>query len=95
MIGLGMSNIDNFAHLGGLITGIFIGFAFNTYTDPLTFLSGQTGQRIKVVRILFIILSIAYFASLLLSIYFAIDVEGRGSCGLTCWDYEVTSPAGC
>ena len=41
MIGISMEGIDNFAHLGGWITGMLIGFAFNKATMPVSWMATE------------------------------------------------------
>ncbi len=75
MIGISMTGIDNLAHLGGWLSGIMLGFAFNKATDPVSFIA----NRVKCIQITFAVLSISYFVALLASTFFAIEANGE------CW----------
>eukprot|EP00484_Ammonia_sp_Unknown_P023013 CAMPEP_0197037014 /NCGR_PEP_ID=MMETSP1384-20130603/14333_1 /TAXON_ID=29189 /ORGANISM="Ammonia sp." /LENGTH=319 /DNA_ID=CAMNT_0042467261 /DNA_START=73 /DNA_END=1035 /DNA_ORIENTATION=+ len=75
MIGISMTGIDNLAHLGGWLSGILLGFAFNTATMPISWLE----NRIKCIQITFAVLSIAYFIVLLAVTFFVVDSGGE------CW----------
>jgi len=75
MIGISMTGIDNLAHLGGWLSGIMLGFAFNTATRPISWIE----NKVKCIQISFAFLSIAYFVALLACTFFAVQVSG------VCW----------
>ena len=76
MIGISMTGIDNYAHLGGWLSGIILGFAFNKATMPLRWMEDKT----KCIQITFAVLSIAYFVTLLACTFFAVNPSGT-----ECW----------
>jgi membrane associated rhomboid family serine protease len=76
MIGISMAGIDNWAHFGGWLSGMFIGFAFNTASQPISWLDG----KVRPLKISFTVVTVAYFLSTLLSSFFAISTAGYGAC---------------
>jgi len=60
MVGMSMQGIDNFAHGGGWLTGIILGFAFNPATGPI----GWIDKRYNTIKISFKMLSFIYFATM-------------------------------
>ena len=76
MIGISMQGIDNFAHLGGWITGILIGFAFNPASLPISWID----KRLSFIKITFTILSFIFFSVLLFSTFFVVSCGG-----CQCW----------
>lgn len=76
MVGVSMDGIDNFAHLGGWVTGVLIGFAFNPSTLAISWID----KRLSCVKISFTILSFAFFGTLLFSTFFVVTCAG-----CECW----------
>jgi len=74
MIGISMTGIDNYAHLGGWITGMLLGLTFNESTGPVRWMG-----NIKVIRVLSGILSLAYFVACTVCVFLVVEASG------TCW----------
>eukprot|EP01084_Bolivina_argentea_P095816 172256_1 len=75
MIGISMTGIDNLAHLGGWLSGIMLGLAFNTASMPVSWMA----SNLKFIQITFAGLSIAYFVTLLACTFFVVTSNGE------CW----------
>jgi len=74
MVGMSMQGIDNFAHGGGWLTGIILGFAFNPASAPI----GWIDKRYNTVKISFKMLSFIYFAAMVGCTFLVVD------CGPNC-----------
>eukprot|EP01084_Bolivina_argentea_P046325 85310_1 len=72
MIGVSMEGIDNFAHLGGWITGMLIGFAFNPASLPISWIA----KRLQFIKVTFTILSLAFFGTLLFYTFMVVSSGG-------------------
>jgi len=75
MIGISMSGIDNYAHLGGWITGMLLGLTFNEAKGPV----GWMQNHIKWIRVLGGILSAAYFVTCTVCVFLVVESSGE------CW----------
>jgi len=76
MVGLSMTGIDNFAHLGGWLTGVLLGFAFNPSAMPISWID----KRFQCIKMSFTVLTFGFFATLLFSTFFVVDCGG-----CVCW----------
>jgi len=76
IIGLSVTGIDNYAHLGGWLSGLLLGFSFCRSTDSVECLRG----KINYCRITCICLTIAFMLSLLFSSFFAISTSMCAPC---------------
>jgi len=75
MIGISMTGIDNYAHLGGWLTGMLLGLTFNEAREPVRWM----GNHIKVIKVISGILSVAYYVAMTVCVFLVVDASG------TCW----------
>lgn len=67
-----MEGIDNYAHLGGWISGMLLGFAVNEAKGPVHWMQ----RHITVVRVIGGILSAAYYITSTVCVFIVVDASG-------------------
>lgn len=72
MIGISMTGIDNYAHLGGWISGMLLGMAFNEARAPVRWME----NHITWIKVVSGILAAGYFVTLTVVIFTIVESYG-------------------
>jgi len=76
MIGISVTGIDNWAHFGGWLSGMMLGFAFTRAQDPISWIQGSE----IIWKYVGIILSLVYFLTLLFVTFLSMSVKSCALC---------------
>lgn len=74
LIGISDTGIDSWAHFGGWLSGVFIGFTFNEATDPVTWIQANIWKIVNAI------LAMLYFCLMLFACFFWISTSSCSSC---------------
>eukprot|EP01083_Nonionella_stella_P083565 231110_1 len=73
---ISMPGIDNLAHVGGWLSGVMLGLAFNTASMPVSWMA----SKVKCIQMAFAGLSVACFLTLFVYTFFNFVVGSYGEC---------------